>query len=35
MINNTGSLVITAWRILVLRMEGRPPATEGICEYIE
>jgi hypothetical protein len=30
-----GSLVNTAWRVLRLRMEGRPPVTEGSCEYIE
>jgi hypothetical protein len=30
-----GSLVSTAWRVLRLRMEGRPPDTEGSCEYIE
>jgi len=30
-----GSLVTTAWRVLRLRMEGRPPDTEGSCEYIE
>jgi hypothetical protein len=29
------SLVTTAWRVLRLRMEGRPPDTEGSCEYIE
>jgi hypothetical protein len=27
--------VTTAWRILGLRMEERPPAMEGSCEYIE
>jgi len=30
-----GSLVTTAWRVLRLRMEERPPHTEGSCEYIE
>jgi hypothetical protein len=30
-----GPLVTTAWRIVGLRMEGRPPDTEGSCEYIE
>jgi len=30
-----GSLVTTAWRVLMLRMEGRHPCTEGSCEYIE
>jgi hypothetical protein len=30
-----GSLVTTAWRVLRLRMEGRPPDMEGSCEYIE
>jgi hypothetical protein len=30
-----GSVVITAWCVLRLRMEGRPPDTEGGCEYIE
>jgi hypothetical protein len=24
-----------AWRVLGLRMEERPPAMEGSCEYIE
>jgi hypothetical protein len=27
--------VPTAWRVLGLRMEERPPAMEGSCEYIE
>jgi hypothetical protein len=27
--------VITAWRVLRLRMEERPPVMEGSCEYIE
>ena len=27
--------VTTAWRVLRLRMEERPPVTEGTCEYIE
>jgi len=30
-----GSLVITSWRVLRLRMEERPPDTEGSCEYTE
>jgi hypothetical protein len=30
-----GSLVTTAWRVHRLRMEGRPPDTEGSCEYTE
>jgi hypothetical protein len=30
-----GSLVTMAWRVLSLRMEGRPPDMEGSCEYIE
>jgi hypothetical protein len=30
-----GSLVTTAWRVLRFRMEGRPPDTEGSCEYTE
>jgi len=30
-----GSLVTTAWRVLRLQMKGRPPHTEGSCEYIE
>jgi hypothetical protein len=30
-----GSLVTTTWRVLRLRMEGRPPDTEGSCEYID
>jgi hypothetical protein len=25
----------TAWHVLRLRMEGRPPDKEGSCEYIE
>jgi hypothetical protein len=29
------SLSTRAWRILKLQMEGRPPDTEGSCEYIE
>jgi len=29
------SLVTTAWRVLRLRMEGRPSEMEGSCEYIE
>jgi hypothetical protein len=29
------TLVTSAWRVLRLRMEGRPPDTEGSCEYIE
>jgi hypothetical protein len=24
----------TAWRVLRFRVEGRPPDTEGICEYV-
>jgi hypothetical protein len=28
-------LVTTTWRALRLRMEGRPPDTEGSFEYIE
>jgi hypothetical protein len=28
-----GSLVTTAWRILRLRMGGRPPDKEGSCKY--
>jgi hypothetical protein len=31
----THSLVTTAWRVLRLRMEERPPDMEGSCEYIE
>jgi hypothetical protein len=27
--------VTTAWRVLRLRMEERPPVMEGSCEYIE
>jgi hypothetical protein len=27
--------VTTAWRVLGSRMEERPPAMEGSCEYIE
>jgi hypothetical protein len=27
--------VNTAWRVLGLRMEERPPVMEGRCEYIE
>jgi hypothetical protein len=27
--------VTTAWRVLGLRMEERPPGMEGSCEYIE
>jgi len=30
-----GSLVTTAWRVLRLRMERRPPDTDGSCECIE
>jgi hypothetical protein len=30
-----GSLVTITWHVLMLRMEGRPPDTEGSCEYIE
>jgi hypothetical protein len=30
-----GSLTTTAWRVLGLRMEGRPPAMEGNCDYTE
>jgi hypothetical protein len=30
-----GVPVTTAWQVLGLRMEGRPPAMEGNCEYIE
>jgi len=30
-----GSLVTTAWRVLRLRMEGRPPDTEGSYEFVE
>jgi len=30
-----GSLVTTAWQILRLQMERRPPDTEGSCEYTE
>jgi len=29
------SLATTAWRVLKLRMQGRPPDTEGSCECIE
>jgi hypothetical protein len=25
----------TEWRVLSLRMQERPPDTEGSCEYIE
>jgi hypothetical protein len=28
-------LVTKAWRVLRLRMKGRPLDTEGSCEYIE
>jgi hypothetical protein len=28
-------LVTTAWRVLSLRIEERPPAMESSCEYIE
>jgi len=28
------SLVATAWHILRLQMEGRPPDTEGSCDLI-
>jgi Na+/citrate or Na+/malate symporter len=27
--------VTTAWRVVRLRMEERPPDMEGSCEYIE
>jgi hypothetical protein len=27
--------VTTAWRVLRLRMEERPPDMKGSCEYIE
>jgi hypothetical protein len=27
--------VTTAWRVLGLRMEERPPGMKGSCEYIE
>jgi hypothetical protein len=27
--------VTTAWRVLRLQMEEKPPAIEGTCEYIE
>jgi hypothetical protein len=30
-----GSLVTTAWHVLRLQLEGRPPDTEDSCEYIE
>jgi hypothetical protein len=30
-----GVPVHTAWRVLGLRMEERPPAMEFSCEYIE
>jgi hypothetical protein len=30
-----GIPVPTAWRVLGLRMEERPPAMEVSCEYIE
>jgi hypothetical protein len=30
-----GVPVPTAWRVLGLRMEERPPAMEVSCEYIE
>jgi hypothetical protein len=30
-----GVPVPTAWRVLGLQMEERPPAMEGSCEYIE
>jgi hypothetical protein len=29
------SAVTTAWRVLRLRMEERPPGMEGSCEYFE
>jgi hypothetical protein len=28
-------LVTTAWLVLPLQIEGRSPAMEGSCEYIE
>jgi hypothetical protein len=30
-----GFPVTTAWPVLGLRIEERPPAVEGSCEYIE
>jgi hypothetical protein len=30
-----GVPVTTAWRVLSLRMEERPPDMEGSCEYTE
>jgi len=30
----TSGTVTTAWRVLRLRMEKRPPDTEGSCQYI-
>jgi len=30
-----GSFVTKAWHVLRLQLEGRPPDTEGNCEYIE
>jgi hypothetical protein len=30
-----GGSVTTVWRVPGLRMEVRPPAMEGGCEYIE
>jgi hypothetical protein len=30
-----GFTVTMAWRVLRLRMDERPPAMEGSCEYIE
>jgi hypothetical protein len=29
------SLVTTAWHIIGLQMEERPPAIKGSCEYTE
>jgi hypothetical protein len=31
----TANQIPTAWRVLGLRMEERPSAMEGSCEYIE
>jgi hypothetical protein len=34
-IHDKSAPVTTAWRVLGLRMEERPPDMEGSCEYIE
>lgn len=30
-----GSLVTTVWRVLGLWMEGRSPAVDSSCKYVE